>query len=167
MFEINLIFKNMKKIFYAPTLILLCFLTACSSSDSDDNSVPEEPVVPKTVFEKLQGNTYKQIEEPDDCFFCQDEINYYSFSSEGLTINGTELNGTCNDYSFNKIGSCSDCAAIVENTVDKLVVTPPGSSVNQTITFLSETQIQISYPVPIFGATWTADLFTGDVPDCE
>jgi hypothetical protein len=39
-----------------------------------DNSVPEEPVVPKTVFEKLQGNTYKQIEEPDDCFFCQEEI---------------------------------------------------------------------------------------------
>lgn len=138
-------------------------IVSCSSSSSDE--VVEEPA--QTVFERLQGNTYKQIEQPGDCLLCQDEINYYSFSSEGLTINGTELNGNCNDYSSNLIGDCDECAEIVVDTVDKLVVTPPGSSINQTITFLSETQIQIEYPVPIFGATWTAELHSGDVPNCE
>ena len=151
---------------YFKVIYTFAFLSivSCSSSSSSDEVV-EEPI--QTVFERLQGNTYKQIEQPDDCLLCQDEINYYSFSSEGLTINGTELNGNCNDYSSNLIGDCEECAEIVVDTVDKLVVTPPGSPINQTITFLSETQIQIEFPMPVFGATWTAELHSGDIPDCE
>ena len=142
---------------------------SCSSSDDDEAVADgnEDNTTPKTVFERLQNNTYKQIEKPGDCLFCEDEINYYSFSTQSLIINGTTLNGTCEDYEINAIGDCEGCAVIVEDTVDKLVVTPSGAPVNQTITFLSETQIQIEFPVPIFGATWTADLYTGDVPDCE
>ena len=30
-----------------------------------------------------------------------------------------------------------------------------------------EVQIQIEYLMPILGATWTAELHSGDVPDCE
>ena len=41
------------------------------------------------VFERLQGNTYRQIESVDDCGTCEDEINYYTFSENGLQISGT------------------------------------------------------------------------------
>lgn len=157
--------KNFKIIYALAFLVL----ASCSSSDDDEvvEGGNEDNTPTKTVFERLQNNTYKQIEKPGDCLFCEDEINYYSFTSQSLIINGTTLNGTCEDFEVNAIGDCEDCAVIIENTVDKLVVAPPGSPVNQTVTFLSETQIQIEFPVPLFGATWTADLYEDDVPDCQ
>ena len=33
-----------------------------------------------TVFERLQGNVYRQIESPSNCGTCEEEINYYMFS---------------------------------------------------------------------------------------
>ena len=55
------------------------------------------------VFERLQGNTYRQIESVDDCGTCEDEINYYTFSENGLQISGTTLDGVCEQNDFKKL----------------------------------------------------------------
>ena len=118
---------------------------------------------PDTVFAKLQGNTYQQIESADDCLTCEEEINYYKFSIEGLQITGTTSDGTCEQNDFSAIGDCDDCAYIEENTNEKLTVcVGTFLKVCQTITFLSETEIQFDFPA--FNQTWTAQLFEGDVP---
>ena len=49
----------------------------------------------ETVLGRLAGKTFRQIESPDDCGSCEDEINYYMFSEEGLRITGTTLDGVC------------------------------------------------------------------------
>ena len=146
--------KILNKILAIPLFIFL--LTSCSSDDED--------TTPKNVFERLQGNTYRQVEQPGDCLSCEDEINYYTFTSEMLAIAGTDASGTCEQYEITPIGDCSGCAEIVQNTPDKLVVTPPGSPISMTIRYLSDTEIEFDYPVPFFGATWTAQLYTDEVP---
>ena len=115
------------------------------------------------VFERLQGNTYRQIESVSDCGTCEDEINYYTFSEEGLQISGTTLEGVCEQNDFQEIGDCSDCARITENTPERMTVCV-GNFIQlcQTITFLSDDEIQFDFPV--FDQKWTAQKFEDEVP---
>jgi hypothetical protein len=152
--------KILNKILAIPLFIFL--LISCSSDDEETTDQTPDPV--QNVFERLQGNTYRQVEKPGDCFSCEDEINYYTFSSDNMTVAGTDANGTCEQYDVTPIGDCSECAVIVQNTPDKLVVTPPGSSFSMTIRYLSDTEVEFDYPVPLFGSTWTAQLYTDEVP---
>ena len=116
-----------------------------------------------TVFERLQGNVYQQIETPDDCGTCEYEINYYMFSSEGLRIIGTTYDGTCEQDDFQQIGDCDDCAYIETNTTEELTVCIGNFfPVCQTITFVSENEIQFDFPIA--GETWTAQLYEDTVP---
>ena len=66
--------KTINKLFAIVTISL--FIMSCSSDDDDTTQETQN------VFEKLQGNTYRQIETPDSCNDCEDEINYYSFSRQ-------------------------------------------------------------------------------------
>ena len=152
--------KTINKLFAIGAISL--FIMSCSSEDDD---VTQEP---QNVFEKVQGNTYRQVETPDSCNNCEDEINYYSFSANNLTITGTELNGNCEQYDVIQIGDCSSCATILENTPDKLVVTYQMFifTLKYTITFVSENKIQFVFDSGLSTETWTSDLWTEDVPDC-
>lgn len=118
------------------------------------------------VFERLQGNTYRQIESVDDCGTCEDEINYYTFSENGLQISGTTLDGVCEQNDFQEIGDCSDCARITENTPERMTVCV-GNFIQlcQTITFLSDDEIQFDFPV--FDQKWTAQKYDDEVPCTE
>ena len=138
------------------------FIMSCSSEDDDATQEPQN------VFERLQGNTYRQVETPDSCNNCEDEINYYSFSADNLTITGTELNGTCEQYDVIQIGNCSSCATILQNTSDKFEVTYQMFifTLKYTITFVSENKIQFVFDSGLSTETWTSDLWTEDVPDC-
>ena len=117
----------------------------------------------QTVFERLQGNVYRQIESPEDCGSCEEEINYYMFQSDGLRIIGTTYDGTCEQDDFQPIGDCSNCAYITANTSQEFTVCT-GSFIQlcQTITYLSETEIQFDFP--FFNQTWTAQLYEDTVP---
>ena len=53
--------------------------------NTDDNDNSDDGNVSSTVFERLVGNTFRQIEEPGDCATCQDEINYYIFSNRKIS----------------------------------------------------------------------------------
>lgn len=152
--------KTINKLLLITSISL--FIMSCSSEDDD---VTQEP---QNVFEKVQGNTYRQVETPDSCNNCEDEINYYSFSANNLTITGTELNGNCEQYDVIQIGDCSSCATILENTPDKLVVTYQMFifTLKYTITFVSENKIQFVFDSGLSTETWTSDLWTEDVPDC-
>jgi hypothetical protein len=122
-----------------------------------------EPVT-ETVFERLQGNVYRQVESVNDCGTCEDEINYYIFSSDGLRIIGTTLDGTCEQDDFTAFGDGSGGTAnITENTAEEFTACT-GSVVQlcQTITYLSETEIQFDFP--FFSQTWTAQLYEDEVP---
>jgi hypothetical protein len=153
--------KTINKLFIIGAISL--FMMSCSSDDDEIEPATLEPV---NVFERLQGKTYKQVEKEGDCFACEDEINYYTFSKENMTVAGTDVNGICEQYDITPIGDCDECAEVLQNNEDKLVVTPPGSPLNisMTITFKSDTEVEFDYPVPILGATWTAQLYTGEVP---
>lgn len=114
-----------------------------------------------TVLGRLAGNTYRQIESTTDCGTCEDEINYYMFSEDGLRITGTTLDGTCEQNDYSAFG---DDADIEINSTEQLKVcvgTFP-FRLCQTVTFLSETEIQFDFPA--FNQTWTAQLYTEDVP---
>lgn len=153
--------KTINKLFLIGAISL--FMMSCSSDDDEIEPATLEPV---NVFERLQGKTYKQVEKPGDCATCEDEINYYTFSKENMTVAGTDANGICEQYEITPIGDCDECAEVLQNNEDKLVVLPPGSPFNtlMTITFKSDTEVEFDYPVPILGATWTAQLYTDDVP---
>ena len=142
--------------------VISLFTMSCSSEDDDATQEPQN------VFERLQGNTYRQVETPDSCNNCEDEINYYSFSADNLTITGTELNGTCEQYDVIQIGNCSSCATILQNTSDKFEVTYQMFifTLKYTITFVSENKIQFVFDSGLSTETWTSDLWTEDVPDC-
>lgn len=142
--------------------VISLFTMSCSSEDDDATQEPQN------VFERLQGNTYRQVETPDSCNNCEDEINYYSFSADNLTITGTELNGTCEQYDVIQIGNCSSCATILQNTSDKFEVTYQMFifTLKYTITFVSENKIQFVFDSGMSTETWTSDLWTEDVPDC-
>ena len=152
--------KTIHKLFVIGAISLL--IMSCSSDDDDTTQETQN------TFEKLQGNTYRQVETPDSCNNCEDEINYYSFSADNLTITGTELNGTCEQYDVIQIGNCSDCATILENTPDKLVVTYQLLIFNlkYTITFVSDSKVQFVFDSGISTETWTSDLWTDNIPDC-
>ena len=148
-----------------------------SQRDSDGDGVtddkdqcPDTPngsnVEQNDVFERLQGNTYRQIESVDDCGTCEDEINYYTFSENGLQISGTTLDGVCEQNDFQEIGDCSDCARITENTPERMTVCV-GNFIQlcQTITFLSDDEIQFDFPT--FNQKWTAQKYDDEVPCTE
>jgi len=148
------------KSFFKPLVIpvLLFMVASCSSDDPD---TPEEPAI--NIFEKLQGNTYRQIEKASDCGTCEDETNYYKFTAEALQITGTTLDGTCEQNDVQQIGDCDDCVYIRENTNERLTVCVGNLfPICQTITFLSETEIQFDFPA--FDQIWSAQRFDGDVP---
>ena len=113
-----------------------------------------------TVFERLHGSTFRQIESTDDCATCQDEINYYIFSSDALQITGTKPDNTCEQNDIQAIGTCSECATVEEDSVDKLTLCL--DSLCQTITFVSEDEIQFDFPAA--GETWTAQRYTENPP---
>ena len=116
-----------------------------------------------TVFERLQGNVYKQVETPDDCATCEEEINYYMFSAEGLRIIGTEYNGTCEQDDFTAFGDGPGEGEIVTNTTQEFEVCV-NSILCQTVTFTSAAEDEIQFDFPITGNTWTAQLYEGTVP---
>tara|TARA_B100000900_G_scaffold300281_1_gene258838 strand:+ start:4694 stop:6223 length:1530 start_codon:yes stop_codon:yes gene_type:complete len=116
-----------------------------------------------TVFERLQGNVYRQIETPQDCGTCEEEINYYMFSSDGLRIIGTEYDGTCEQDDFTPFGDCAECGEIVTNTTEEFEVCANGIFC-QTITFTSEAEDEIQFDFPFFNQTWTAQLYDDEVP---
>lgn len=152
----------MKKLLLIPCLIFLSFLTACSDSDSDETT----PDPTKSVFERLQENVYKQVEDESDCSDCEDEINYYIFSENAYNIVGTDLQGVCEQNDTILIDDCFfGCITIVEDTTEKLVISLSPFGLEQTITYVSSTKIQFDFPSA--GETWTADLYTGAVPNCD
>ena len=153
--------KTINKLFAIGAISL--FIMSCSSDDDDTTQETQN------TFEKLQGNTYRQVETPDSCNNCEDEINYYSFSADNLTITGTKLNGACEQYDVIQIGDCSDCATIIENTPDKFVVTYQMLifTLKYTITFVSENKIQFVFDSGLSEVTWTSNLWTDSVPDCS
>ena len=124
------------------SILPLFFVTIMLSCSSDDDNQTEEqvddtndPVVEaQTVFEKLEGKTFKQIESASDCFTCQDEINYYIFSPDQLQITGTTYDEICEQNDIQPIGSCQDCATIVEDTEDLVTICLDDNC--QTITFI-------------------------------
>jgi hypothetical protein len=153
--------KTINKLFAIVTISL--FIMSCSSDDDDTTQETQN------VFEKLQGNTYRQVETPDSCNDCEDEINYYSFSADNLTITGTELDGTCEQYDVIQIGECSGCATILENTPDKFVVTYQMFifTLKYTITFNSDGKVQFVFDSGLSEeVTWTSNLWTDTIPDC-
>jgi hypothetical protein len=120
----------------------------------------EEPT--QTVFERLQGNVYRQIESPSDCGTCEEEINYYMFSAEGLRIIGTEYDGTCEQDDFTAFGTGDGEGEIVTNTSEEFEVCV--GFLCQTITFTSDAEDEIQFDFPFFGQTWTAQLYEDEVP---
>ena len=100
----------------------------------------------QTVFERLQGNVYRQIETPADCGTCEEEINYYMFSAEGLRIIGTDYNGTCEQDDFTAFGNGDGEAEIVTNTTQEFEVCV--GFLCQTITFTSEAEDEIHFDFP-------------------
>lgn len=147
--------KLLRRFIFLPFFLLI--LISCSD---DENSIPEPEI---NVFERLQGNTYRQVESASQCGTCEDEINYYSFSEDGLQISGTTLDNECEQNDFQGIGSCDGCATITENTTERMTVCV-GSIIQlcQTITFLSDDEIQFDFPT--FNQKWTAQKFNGEVP---
>jgi len=122
-----------------------------------------EGEAPLTVFQRLQGNVYRQIETPADCGTCEEEINYYMFSAEGLRIIGTEYDGTCEQDDFTAFGTGDGEAEIVTDTTDAFEVCV-NSILCQTITFTSEAEDEIQFDFPFFNQTWTAQLYEDEVP---
>ena len=84
------------------------------------------------------------------------------FSDDGIRITGTTLDGECeqNDYA-----PFSDSFEIEVNTNDILRVCS-GSIIKacQEITFLSDNEIQFVFNTPVSSNTWTAQLFSEEVP---
>ena len=119
----------------------------------------------QTVFERLQGNVYRQIETPADCGTCEEEINYYMFSAEGLRIIGTDYNGTCEQDDFTAFGNGDGEAEIVTNTAQEFEVCV--GFLCQTITFTSEAEDEIHFDFPFFNQAWTAQLYEEEVPCLE
>lgn len=155
--------KNFK-IIYA-----LAFLVFASCSSSDDDEVVaggnEDNTPTKTVFERLQGNAFKQVERQGDCDSCEDEINYYVFTESYVQVVGTELDGTCEQNDKNYIDNClMGCVTIEEDTTEKMRMSLSPFGIEQTITFLDDDTIQFDFPFA--GETWTAELHTGTVPNC-
>jgi len=148
--------KTLNKILAIPLFIFL--LTSCSSGEDPAAQTPD-PV--QNVFERLQGNTFRQIEKSTDCATCEDEVNYYIFSKTALQITGTTPDGACEQNDLQPIGTCSDCATVETNNENELTLCL--GSLCQTITFLSDTEIQFDFPAA--NETWTAQLYT-DQPPC-
>ena len=150
------------------SILPLFFVTIMLSCSSDDDNQTEEqvddtndPVVEaQTVFEKLEGKTFKQIESASDCFTCQDEINYYIFSPDQLQITGTTYDEICEQNDIQPIGSCQDCATIVEDTEDLVTICLDDNC--QTITFLSDDEIEFDFPAA--NIKWRAQLFEDEAP---
>ena len=140
--------------------------------NTDDNDNSDDGNVSSTVFERLVGNTFRQIEEPGDCATCQDEINYYIFSNDGIQVTGTTPDGVCEQNDFEQLGTCEDCLVITQDTEEQLTIcgdsNGDGSNdICQTITFLSEIEIQFNfYPKenPESNIIWTAQLFEDEAP---
>ena len=157
---------------YLLQLIFLAIFLSCSSEEIDD---PQDPTptdnisggngaggeTTATVFERLQGSTFRQIESTDSCATCEDEINYYIFTSDALQITGTKLDDTCEQNDLQPIGTCTECATVQEDSVDKLTLCL--DSLCQTITFLSDDEIQFDFPAA--NQKWTAQRFS-DQPPC-
>ena len=172
-------------------LFILSITISCSADDNDqtqelindnstdngggntaDNDNSDAGNVSSTVFERLVGNTFRQIEEPGDCATCQDEINYYIFSNDGIQVTGTTPDGVCEQNDFEQLGTCEDCLVITQDTEEQLTIcgdsNGDGSNdICQTITFLSEIEIQFNfYPKenPESNIIWTAQLFEDEAP---
>ena len=157
---------------YLLQLIFLAIFLSCSSEEIDD---PQDPTptdnisggngaggeTTATVFERLQGSTFRQIESTDSCATCEDEINYYIFTSDALQITGTKLDDTCEQNDLQPIGTCTECATVQEDSVEKLTLCL--DSLCQTITFLSDDEIQFDFPAA--NQKWTAQRFS-DQPPC-
>ena len=150
---------------------ILLLIMSCSSEEVDElqDPAPNDNVsdgsgdggqTTATVFERLQGSTFRQIESTGDCATCQDEINYYIFSSDALQITGTKPDNTCEQNDVRPIGTCSECATVEEDSVDKLTLCL--GPLCQTITFVSEDEIQFDFSAA--GETWTAQRYTENPP---
>ena len=70
--------KNFTKLILIPLIIIVTTLS-CSSDDDTVND-ENEVVITETVFERLQGATFRQIETTSSCATCEDEINFYIFT---------------------------------------------------------------------------------------
>ena len=163
--------KSPAKIYFLQLILFTIFLS-CSSEEIDD---PQDPTpidnvsdgngtggeTTATVFERLQGSTFRQIESTDSCATCEDEINYYIFTSDALQITGTKLDDTCEQNDLQPIGTCTECATVQEDSVEKLTLCL--DSLCQTITFLSDDEIQFDFPAA--NLKWTAQRFS-DQPPC-
>ena len=161
--------KTINKLFAIGAISL--FIMSCSSEEIDEpqDSAPNDNVsdgsgdggqTTATVFERLQGSTFRQMESQGDCATCEDEINYYIFSSDALQITGTKPDNTCEQNEIQPIGTCAECATVEEDSVDKLTLCL--DSLCQTITFVSENEIQFDFPT--VNQTWTAQRFAEEPP---
>jgi hypothetical protein len=145
-----------------PIPLFIFLLTSCSSGEDPAQQTSDpDPDPVQNVFERLQGNTFRQIEKSTDCATCEDEVNYYIFSKTALQITGTTPDGDCEQNDLQPIGTCSDCATVETNNENELTLCL--GSLCQTITFLSDTEIQFDFPAA--NETWTAELYT-DQPPC-
>ncbi|MGB2128871.1 MAG: hypothetical protein ACPHXR_05275 [Flavicella sp.] len=157
-------------------VLMFSFMVACSSSDSDSDldladqdqvdDVDNSPDPTKTVYERLQEGVYRQIENVGDCEGCEDEINYYIFTDSYYQIVGTELNGTCEQNDKFLIDNCLfGCINIVDDTVEKLIISFSPFGLEQTITFTNDTTINFDFPSA--NESWTAELYSDELPDCS
>ena len=133
------------------------------NDDNDDGGDDNDGNTTATVFERLVGKVFRQIESPDDCLTCQDEINYYIFSNEGIRITGTTLDGVCEQNDYEQFGDCQDCLTITEDTAEKVTICTVDAC--QTITFVSETEIKFDFPEA--NISWEAQLFEEEAPCME
>ena len=150
--------KNFTKLILIP-LILIGTTLSCSSDDDTVND-ENEVVITETVFERLQGATFRQIETTSSCATCEDEINFYIFTEDALQITGTTLDEICEQNDLIPIGDCTDCATVQEDSIDELTLCLDGLC--QTITFLSEDEIQFDFPAA--NQKWTAQRFNEEPP---
>ena len=157
--------------FYLIPIIISVVVFSCSTEEIDEPQAPapndnvsdgsgDGGQNTPTVFERLQGSTFRQIESPDDCATCEEEINYYIFSSDALQITGTKTDNTCEQNDIQPIGTCAECATIEEDSVDKLTLCL--DSLCQTITFVSENEIEFDFPAA--NQKWTAQRFAEEPP---
>ena len=153
--------KNFTKLILIP-LILLGATFSCSSDDDAVND-ENEVVITDTVFERLQGSTFRQIETTSSCATCEDEINFYIFTEDALQITGTTLDETCEQNDLIPFGDCTDCAVVQVDSIDELTLClDTMGRLCQTITFLSEDEIQFDFPAA--NQKWTAQRFNEEPP---
>ena len=149
---------------------ILLLIMSCSSEEVDElqDPAPNDNVsdgsgdggqTTATVFERLQGSTFRQQSLQAIVRLVKTKLTI-TFQFRPLQITGTKPDNTCEQNDVQPIGTCSECATVEEDSVDKLTLCL--GPLCQTITFVSEDEIQFDFSAA--GETWTAQRYTENPP---